>query len=104
METRKFEIRKTHKEIAYKNRKDIVEGCTMEDENDFVILESFANKETALEELKKYSTVIDRFSSPIGSMYGITEYCVEENIYDEDDEWIASEGVWQYTKMPEIEE
>lgn len=95
----KYEVIKNSIEISYSNRRNIMEGCTVnQDDCDPEIIKSFDSKEDALKELQKYDTDIRKLSGGAGTYYSITEYYVEENTYD-DDKWVSSEGVCGYSKM-----
>lgn len=95
----KYEIVKNSREI--KNRRDIVQGCTTAQEFSYpLIVESYDDKDTALNELGKYKTSVDK----IGRNYIVEEYYVEENEYNEECDWISGGDVWKFTEMPEFEE
>ena len=100
-----FEIKKNTIEIAYKKRKEITEGCTLtQSDQEPEVIKSFESKEDALRELNKYQSEIQIHYGNAGKFYSVTEYYVEENEYDEDGEWIGGGDVWEFSKMPEIEE
>ena len=69
-----FELRKRHKEIRYKDRSDIKEGCTAEEESD--IVKTFNDEQEALEELEDYKTEIERFKLSDGTRFLVTEYYI----------------------------
>ena len=58
----------------------------------------FESLEKAEEELTKYETEI----SESGGLFSVTEYMIQENEYDDEDEWISGGDVWSFSKM-EIE-
>ena len=62
-------------------------------------MEKFDTLEEAKKELKRYKTTIKEASGNNGIFYVVTEYCIEENEYDEDDEWVAGGDVWEYSEM-----
>ena len=102
----RFELRKNSCEISYKNRKDIKEGCTLEQwEQEPSVIKTFSNKKAALNEVKNYETEITKLSGGSGTYYLVEEYYVEENVYNEEEEkkgnesFIACNGVWGLTKM-----
>lgn len=96
----KYELKECVREVKYKERKEIVKGCTVDQEDyESTLIKSFDSKEDALEELKKYKSSIHEFSSNIGRCYEVTEYFVEEVEYDEDDEWIAGGDIWEFSEM-----
>lgn len=96
----KFEIKKDNIEIKYKDRDQIKPGCTLDNMNSNPeILETYETKEEAIEALRKYKTEISKFSYSAGMMFDITEYYVEENVYDDDGEPESCNGVWDESKM-----
>lgn len=98
---KKYEIVERIRELRYTDRMDIEEGCTSL-EPDQELIKSFESLEEAKEELKKYKTNISKFSVASMRYFKVTEYCVEENEYDEDGELESEGAVWEYSKM-EIE-
>ena len=93
----KFELKNATREIDYKNKKEITEGCTIYHEGVVwgELIKSFDTKDAALEELKKCKSEAEYCSVGV-SFYYITEYYVEENNYDEDGEFVNSEGIWAF--------
>ena len=94
---KKYELKKCSAEFAWKERKKIKEGCTMYDVEPEKIGE-FESLEKAEEELTKYETEI----SESGGLFSVTEYMIQGNEYDDEDEWIDGGDVWSFSKM-EIE-
>ena len=91
-----YELKKNSIEIK---KEDMTVGCAVNDTNASPeLIKKFRNKEEALEELKKYNTEIDEFSSATGTMCNDTEYYVEENEYDEDGEWNSGGDIWEISK------
>lgn len=96
----KFEIKKDNIEIKYKDRDQIKPGCTLDNMNsDPEILGTYETKEEAIEALRKYKTEISEFSCSVGRMFDVTEYYVEENVYDDNGEPESCNGVWEESKM-----
>lgn len=91
---KKYELKKCSAEFAWKERKEIKEGCTMYDVEPEKIGE-FESLEKAEEELTKYETEI----SESGGLFSVTEYMIQENEYDDEDEWIDGGDVWSFSKM-----
>lgn len=56
---------------------------------------SFGTKEEAEKELKKYKTDV----CTSGSLFTVEEFSIQENEYDEDDEWIGGGDIWKFTPM-----
>lgn len=99
---KKYEIRKSGIEIPWKNRMAIKEGITMTEDNNLEseLIASFDSVEDAKEELEKYRSSISKFSSHGMTYYLVEEYYVEENVYDEDGEWIEGGGdIWGFSKI-----
>ena len=91
---KKFEIRKNHIEIEKKNANNIQAGCSMDQNETFpTVVKSFDTKEEALEALKSYHTEI----RDLNSYYLVAEFYVEENVYDEDGDWIEGGDIWTFT-------
>ena len=100
MSTVNFEVRKNSIEISYKNRMEITEGCTVnQDDKESEIIKQFDKKDDALIELQNYKTEIKELSGGSGKYYLVTEYYVEENTYDEDGEWESGGDVWEFSKI-----
>lgn len=94
---KKYELKMNSVEVK---KEDVREGCAVDDMNaQPTLIKSFESKEEALEELKKYNTEKDEFSTETGTLCNVTEYYVEENEYDEDGEWISGGDVWEVSKM-----
>ena len=101
----KFELRKNNIEISYKNRTEIAEGCSLnQNDQDPEVIKSFEHKDDALLELQNYKTDIRELSGRAGKYYSVTEYYVEENTYDEDDEWESGGDIWEFSEMTGLEE
>lgn len=55
MNTIKYELKKNSKEISYSDRMEIMQGCTLNQEDqEPEIIKSFDNKDDALLELRNY--------------------------------------------------
>lgn len=86
-----FEVIKNTREI--KKAEQIKCGITLSADNQYPeTIKSFNTLEDAKIELKKYQSQIFKGSG----FYEITEYYVQENVYDEDDEWIDGGDVWEF--------
>ena len=95
---KKYELVKRSAEINWKERKTIAPGCTMNDPESEKIKE-FESLEEAQKELKNYKSDIHKMSGNIGTLYEVTEYMIEENEYDEENEWISGGDVWDFSDM-----
>lgn len=93
----KYELRKGSIEISYKNRFEIAPGIAVDDIDE--VIATFDTLEDAKKELEKYSTYIRSLSGSAGSYYLVEEYFVEEIELDEDEDFICSLGVHEYSKM-----
>lgn len=91
---KKYELKKCSAEFTWKERKEIKEGCTMYDVEPERIGE-FESLEKAEEELAKYETEI----SESGGLFSVTEYMIQENEYNDEDEWIGGGDIWKFTPM-----
>lgn len=102
---KKYEIYQNTREISYKNREEIKEGCTL-DQRDLEpeLIKSCENKDEALDELGQKESEIVKLSGGTGTFYSVTEYFVQENDYDEEGDWIGGGDVWAFSKMPELED
>ncbi len=87
---KKYELKKCSAEFAWKERKEIKEGCTMYDVEPERLGE-FESLEKAEEELAKYKTEI----SQSGGLFSVTEYMIQENEYNEG-EWINGGDIWSF--------
>ena len=101
---KKYEIMKSYREISYKNRDEIREGCTMEQaDQEPEMMESFDSLEAAREALKKYQSEVEELRGGAGTFFGVTEYYIQNAEYDEDGDWIGGGDVWDFSPLPEIE-
>lgn len=90
----KYDLIKASVEV--RKEKDIKEGCTFDDEYPEVI-EQFDTREDALAALAKLHSSYRELSSHGMRYYDVTEYSVEENIYDEDGEFVEHESIIEYS-------
>ncbi len=95
---KKYELKKRTTEIAWKDRFDILEGCTAEDPEP-TTLKRCDTKEEAEKALKDCTTSIRELKGASGTFYAVEEYCIEENEYDEDDEWVSGGDILDWSKM-----
>ena len=94
---KKYEIVKNTREFTRKNKGEICEGCTPNQDTQYPeILESYDDKEAALEALKKYESECRHEDGWVEPLWEATEYYVEESDYDEDDELVENWGVWEF--------
>lgn len=90
-----YEIRKNYIEVNDKN--EIYEGCTTDQpQQDPEKVETFDEKEEAIEKLKKYSSELREMPGYV--LY--SEYYVEECEYDEDGEWVGGGDIVKFTNLP----
>ena len=95
---KKYEVIKRTAIIKQKDRRKIAPGCTSET-SDSDIIQSCETLEEARKKLKDYKTIIDEVKRRTDTVYEVTEYCIEENDYNVDDELVSSGFVWDYSKM-----
>lgn len=93
-----YELRRRTEEISWKDRKQISKGCTAADPEPDTI-KRFNTKKEALEALKAYTTTIRELKNAVGVYYAVEEYCVEENEYNEEDEWVDGGNIWAWSEM-----
>lgn len=96
-----YEIMENSKEFSYKDRNKIKEGCTIYDgiSSPFTI-KTFDNIDDALNEIKNYKSGVRELKGAAGTYYDVTEYYIEENTYDADNEWIKGGDIHGISKMP----
>lgn len=54
--------------------------------------------------MQKYESEVVKLGGGAGTVYRVTEYYVQENEYDKDGDWISGGDVWEFSRMPEIED
>lgn len=100
MNTIKYELKKNIKEISHSDRMEIMQGCTLNQEDqESEIIKSFDNKDDALLELRNYNTEITELSGEAGKYYSISEYYIEENSYNEDCEWEEGGDIHAFSEI-----
>lgn len=98
MNTVKFEIVKNTCQM--KECFEIKEGCTLETDNiEDEVIESFDTLEKAEESLNSYRTSVSAVKGFYGSFYEVEEYQIQKTKYDEDGDFINSEGYFGSTAM-----
>lgn len=91
---KRYEIIKAQKEISYKNRKSIKQGCTLDD-CCIQTINSFAN-------LKNAKAAFKGLKSDIwynGNLYLVIEYAIECNEYDVDGDFLACGDILEMSEM-----
>lgn len=93
---RRYEIIKAQKEIAYKNRKSIKQGCTLDDYcmqtiNSF---RTFGDAKIAFKGLKLKSNIWYN-----GNLYLVIEYAIQCNEYDTDGIFITGGDILEISEM-----
>ena len=103
---KQYELRSSCIEIPYKKRNEIKQGVTFANEHNHdqnpCIIKIFTDKDEALKALAEYKTGLHSFISSAGLRYSVTEYYIEENIYDDDNEFVEGGDIWAFSEM-EIE-
>lgn len=101
----RYEIRKSTREIDYKNRKEIKKGCTLDQrDQESEAVNIFDSKDEALSALKNYKSDIQRLSGGAGTYYLVTEYYVESVVYADENEYMSDGDIWAFSEMPEFED
>ena len=90
----KYEIIKAQKEIAYKNRMSIKQGCTLDDWQTINSFETFEDAKIAFEGLKLKSDIWYN-----GNVYLVIEYAIQCNEYDADGDFIAGGDILEISEM-----
>lgn len=91
----KYEVKKDTIEVSYKNRHTIKSGIIFtSDCGTPKLIASFDTLEEAQEELNKHKSSICPMSGPIGTLYEVDEFYIEEAIYDDEDEWTESRDLY----------
>lgn len=94
---KKYEIKRNTAELNKKS--EVREGVTIEQDNqDPEVLESFDTIEEARKTLKNYKSSCEKVEGYHAAFYRVTEIYIEENVYDEDDEWIDGGDVWAFAE------
>ena len=82
---------------------DIHEGCTLELSGQKPkVLAEYDEKEKALEELESHKGSAEKLSTPIGTKYVVTEYYVEEKVWDETGKCVGSAKVLKFAPMQDL--
>ena len=73
---------------------EIYEGCTIDQNSQRTIkIKRFTNLAEALAQLNEYQRVINFYPNCGGTLYHVTEYFVEANVYDENGNVLTSEVI-----------
>lgn len=95
---RQFELIKNSKEI--KNEEKITIGCTLLQNTAYPeVIGIYKQKEKAINKLKTLNTEIKK----INNYWIVEEYYVEENIYNDDGEFISQIGIHEFSKTKNCE-
>jgi len=99
-----YELVKNTGEYDWREKKNIHTGCTFEQDSYFPeILEKHPKKEDALNALKKYFSDICKMSGNAGPLYMVTEYAVQETLYDEDGNEFQTTDILEFAELPELD-
>lgn len=95
----KYEIKRNDCQVRKESETE--EGCTLQQRNQMPeVLESYNTLEEAREELKKYKGSVE-YIKDVVPYFQVVEYYIEQNEYDEDDEWISGGDVWDFAEREE---
>ena len=89
---KRYEIIKAQKEIAYKNRMSIKQGCTLDDWQTINSFGTFEDAKAAFKSLKS-----DIWYN--GNVYLVIEYAIQCNEYDADGDFIAGGDILEISEM-----
>ena len=90
----KYAIIKAQKEIAYKNRMSIKQGCTLDDWQTINSFGTFEDAKIAFEGLKLKSGIWYN-----GNVYLVIEYAIQCNEYNVNGDFIASGDILEISEM-----
>ena len=93
---KRYEIIKAQKEIAYKNRMSIKQGCTLDDCGGQIV-NSFENLEDANVAFKGLKLKSDIWYN--GNVYLVIEYAIQCNEYDADGDFITGGDILGISTM-----
>ena len=91
---KRYEIIKAQKEIAYKNRMSIKQGCTLDDWQTINSFGTFEDAKIAFEGLKLKSDIWYN-----GNVYLVIEYAIQCNEYDTDGDFITGGDILEISEM-----
>ena len=91
---KRYEIIKAQKEIAYKNRMSIKQGCTLDDWQTINSFETFEDAKIAFKGLKLKSDIWYN-----GNVYLVIEYAIQCNEYDTDGDFITGGDILEISEM-----
>lgn len=100
---KRFDLYLNVAEINYRDRKNIKPFCTIDNDEDPTLINSYDTEEEALEALRKYKSSVEYRSAAV-SYYLVKEYHVEENEYDEDGEFVCGSDIIDVSEMDFEEE
>ena len=87
----RYELKKETREM--KAPLNYTPGCTLDQANrEPVLIAVYEDPEEAMAALEKYESDVYSFSTPIGRMYEVTEYYVEDN---------ETFDIWEFSKPSE---
>ncbi len=91
---KRYEIIKAQKEIAYKNRMSIKQGCTLDYMQTINSFRTFEDAKIAFKGLKLKSEIWYN-----GNVYLVIEYAIQCNEYDTDGGFIAGGDILEISEM-----
>ena len=91
---KRYEIIKSQKEIAYKNRMSIKQGCTLDYMQTINSFGTFEDAKIAFKGLKLKSDIWYN-----GNVYLVIEYAIQCNEYDTDGGFIAGGDILEISEM-----
>lgn len=101
MEKILYEIIESSREFRFKDAKEISQGCT----NDYSdchfkpLNERFENKQDALDFLSKLESEVIFREGFVMPYYDVKEFFIEENVYNDCDDWLSGGDILEYSKM-----
>lgn len=95
----RYEIKLNRMEVPYEDRDKIESGMTIGAFPDTQIIDSFQELSDALENLKDKKSSITLLTNSGSKYFLVEEYCIEENKYDVDGEWLGGGDIHAYSSM-----
>ena len=100
-----WEIKRCRVQVGYlpkvKYTLGDISACEVPGVNDYdaELLATYDTKESAIDALKEYECVIETVDASVGTVLIAEEVWVSDATYDDDGEWVDSEGAWAWAPL-----